>query len=363
MKKYITLAFVLSAALLSTAQDATQLLPERYNDYALNYYLPKTVAEIEFVATKTTCKAGPYYEYAQKYLGTTDVITQDIDIWNLERASIISRGVANTDNRFQLTFKPGQLPYIFVDSEGTILSINTHPNAFTPDSFPIVAPDIINNIDMNSALSGEILMAGSTAKMAEVAAKQIYYIRECRMDLLTGNADNVPADGEALKIIIDRLDQQEAALTALFVGTRQVSHVTKIVKYAPQEDISNEVILRFSDQLGFVDANDLSGAPIYLNINITQQGEYPVDNKGVEKRVPKGAIAYNIPGKAMITIAYDNQTIAEKELQVAQLGVIFGIDPNLLTTKKSPTFVVFNPTTGGIAEIGVISEEETSINE
>ena len=48
-----------------------------------------------------------------------------------------------------------------------------------------------------SVFSEELLMAGSTAKQAEVAAKQIYRIRESRMNILTGDADNLPPDGEA----------------------------------------------------------------------------------------------------------------------------------------------------------------------
>ena len=63
--------------LLSVAQDMVKLVPDKVNEYALNYYLPYTVADIEFVATKTVCKAGPYYKYAKKYLGVTDIVTED----------------------------------------------------------------------------------------------------------------------------------------------------------------------------------------------------------------------------------------------------------------------------------------------
>ena len=63
-------------------------------------------------------------------------------------------------------------------------------------------------------------MAGSTAKQAEVAAKQIYRIRESRMNILTGDADNLPPDGEAMKLVIQQLEEQEKALTNLFTGIR-----------------------------------------------------------------------------------------------------------------------------------------------
>ena len=59
-------------------------------------------------------------------------------------------------------------------------------------------------------------MAGSTSRQAEVAAKQIYRIRESRLDILTGEADNLPPDGDAMKLVIQQLEAQEQALSQLF---------------------------------------------------------------------------------------------------------------------------------------------------
>ena len=176
------------------------------------------------------------------------------------------------------------------------------------------------------------------------------------MDILTGEADNMPADGESLRIIIEQLDQQEQALSSMFTGTTSIEYTTKRIKFTPTTDITNQVVMRFSEHLGFVDTNDLCGAPIYLSVTITERGQYPLDNKGVIKKVPKGALAYNIPGKANMTLQFEGETLAYKELNVAQLGVVFGLDPSLLTHKKQPTFVIFDPTTGGIMQMGVITE-------
>ena len=356
MKHGILTTLILGMALLATAQDVVQLRPEKFNDYALNYYLPKTVTEIEFVASKTTRKAGEYYQYARKYLGISDVITEDSETWHLESATITSRGEANTDERYQLTFKSGQTPYIFVSEEHTILSVNTAPDTNITTTATAANQDVINDIDSSKALSSDILMSGSIAKMAEMAAKQIYRIRESRMDILTGDADNMPADGESLRIVIEQLEQQEQALTALFEGTTSVEYVTKKMVYTPTDNVENQVVLRFSEHLGFVDASDLCGAPIYLSVDVTERGEYPLDNKGVVKKVPKGALAYNIPGKIDISLHFDSKTLAREELSVAQLGVVFGLDPALLSRKKERTYVVFDPTTGGITQIGSATE-------
>lgn len=53
-------------------------------------------------------------------------------------------------------------------------------------------------------------MSNSSAKMAELVAKEIYSIRESRNALLRGEADNMPKDGAQLKLMLDNLNQQTA---------------------------------------------------------------------------------------------------------------------------------------------------------
>lgn len=337
--------------LLSVAQDMVKLVPDKFNEYALNYYLPYTVADIEFVATKTVCKAGPYYKYAKKYLGVTDIVTEDSETWAIERVCMVPRGIADTENRYQLTFKSGQTPYIYVNPDGLIYSINAEPE-IADLSCPPVAPDEPDSIDVSKVFSEELLMSGSIAKMAEVAAKQIYRIRESRLDLLTGDVDKMPADGDSFKLIIAQLDAQEAALTALFLGTKSVERVVKRVEYCPEDDVESEILFRFSDFLGFVDADDLSGAPVSISVTVTEKGEYPVDNKGNIVELPKKALAYTIPGKAVIAISYDGRTYVEEELPIAQLGVVYGLDSSWFVDKKAPANAVFDATTGALLRLG-----------
>lgn len=352
MKRKLFIPLVCCALpLLSVAQDMVKLVPDKFNEYALNYYLPYTVADIEFVATKTVCKAGPYYKYAKKYLGVTDIVTEDSETWTIERVCMVPRGIADTENRYQLTFKSGQTPYIYVNPDGLIYSINAEPE-IADLSCPPVAPDEPDSIDVSKVFSEELLMSGSIAKMAEVAAKQIYRIRESRLDLLTGDVDKMPADGDSFKLIIAQLDAQEAALTALFLGTKSVERVVKRVEYCPEDDVESEILFRFSDFLGFVDADDLSGAPVSISVTVTEKGEYPVDNKGNIVELPKKALAYTIPGKAVIAISYDGRTYVEEELPIAQLGVVYGLDSSWFVDKKAPANAVFDATTGALLRLG-----------
>ena len=107
------------------------------------------------------------------------------------------------------------------------------------------------------------------------------------MDLSTGDSDQKPADGEALKLMLQQLDEQERNLTALFMGTTQTQTVVKHFTWIPQGETANEVVFRISDISGIVGKTDLSGDPIYINLKITEKGELPVDAKGKSKKCRK----------------------------------------------------------------------------
>ena len=69
-------------------------------------------------------------------------------------------------------------------------------------------------------------------------------------------------------------------------------------------------------------------------------------------------MAYNIPGKVSLKIEYRGKTFCDAIIPSAQHGVVFGIDPKLFTDKKAPAYLLFEPTTGAIKELGAISIEK-----
>ena len=164
--------------------------------------------------------------------------------------------------------------------------------------------------------------------------------------------EGMRSTGESFKLIMQQLDEQEAALTALFMGTTQTETVVKHIDYIPVEEVTNEVVFRISDLYGIVNAENLSGTPVYLTLKITEEGQLPIDNKGNIKQMPKNAVAYAIPGKAEITLSNEGKTLFKENLPIAQFGVIFGLDPSIFTDKKNPSCATFYPQTGAIRQIG-----------
>lgn len=220
------------------------------------------------------------------------------------KISLINRGLPDADNTYIVEFKQGTVaPYAYLTEDGLLCSINAE---YTPVESELDAvkknkgPQ--QKVTDTSVFSEELLMAGSTAKQAEVAAKQIYRIRESRLNILTGEADNLPPDGEAMKLVIQQLEEQEKALTNLFTGilTKETEHYE--VSIIPHDNLDKEVLFRFSKQLGIVDADDLGGTPVYMNLKATERAPI-LDAKEAEKKDKslKG-IVYNVPGKASIEI-------------------------------------------------------------
>lgn len=323
------------------------------NDYGVTYSLPKTQLVVDAEVTKITYKAGPYYPYAEKYLGVKSVITEDAVAYELGKVKLLNKGIPDQDNTYVISFKQGTVaPYAYLTKEGLLCSINAE---YTPDKEADKVNEASNEkrvvASNTSVLSEELLMAGSTAKQAEVAAKQIYRIRESRMNILTGEADNLPPDGQAMKLVIEQLEQQERVLTNLFVGetTRVIEHYE--VTVTPTDDLEREVLFRFSEHLGIVDADDLGGTPVYMNLKAIDRAPQLEPKEAEKKEKMLKGVVYNVPGKASVELFTQKKTLYKGEVQVTEFGTQEALAPVMFEDKKAPVKVFFYPETGAIKQI------------
>lgn len=351
MKNLIIIAALLLGLPLAAQTKVVKKNAVKANNFGITYSLPKTSLIVEAEVTKVTCKAGPYYQYAEKYLAVQDAIAEDAVYYELGKVRLINRGVPDPDNTYIVEFKPGTVaPYAYLTEDGLLCSINTE---YVPAEEKAEKKAVAEKqgAAQNSVLSEELLMAGSTARQAEVAAKQIYRIRESRMDILTGEADNLPPDGEAMKLVIQQLEAQEQTLSHLFTGTTEKMTDLYEVSIIPSDELDKEVIFRFSKQLGIVDADDLGGAPVYMNLIATERAPQ-LDPKEAEKKEKslKGII-YNVPGKAKVEITMGKRILYKGEAQITQFGTQEGLAPVMFEDKKAPVKISFYPETGAIKQI------------
>lgn len=353
---------LLSLALLSpstlSAQQTKLLTADKHNEYGLVYTLPKTEVNIEVTARHTVRMAGPYWQYAKRYFGTDNVIREDEEIWEITDVRISTTGVPDDSQQYLMQLKPGSLTYIAVSEDGMLRGINTEPSplptpvAYRP-SAPLQLPSVKEYLDF---VNEDFLSSQSSAKQAQLLSETLMEVRDSRLSLSRGTAETMPTDGRQLELMLESLGRQEAALGRAFTGCEGSETVTRHFSFIP-EDEGSVTLFRMSDFAGFVEKDDLSGWEVKADVSIIAHPELPKDEKGVEKKLPKDAVIYALPGTATVSVSCKDETIGETEVQIAQFGTLFGLSPALFTDKKAPSCATFDPATGAIETLGVKSND------
>lgn len=365
MNRLLSISILSAAALMSVsaaAQTTRKLSATKANEYAVVYTLPVTSVDITISAEKTVETPGEFALYAKRYLNENPILNKSTR-WQLGEAVITPVATPDTEERYAVTLKGGTGTFVMVNDMNLPVSINDE--SYEPESgaakLPVARaaePTILEQPVARQAQTEEMIQSRSSVKRAEFAAAKIYELRTNRNEVVSGQADAMPSDGNAMKLALSTIDRQEEALTAMFIGTRATStvvetfHVNLPQAVQPGSQLEKILVARLSATEGIVGTDDLSGAPIYLTVTPLSVGEMPVNDKGETLTFPKGGVAYRIPGTARLTLTCNGKTIAEKTISVAQYGVVFGVDPALFTNKKAPSYARFDPMTGALLEIG-----------
>lgn len=360
MKSLLTILIAAISILPAAAQQTKLLTADKHNEYGLIYSLPVTALQIEVTARHTVSKSGPFHQYAKRFIGADKVISSDSEYWEVISVNVTPYGVADPDSRYLMQLKPGAVTFIAVDEDGMLLAINENPQPTTTTLKNAGKETTLRQPDINAYLqyvNEDFIASKSSAKQAQMLAESLMEVRDAKISLTRGTAETMPTDGRQLELMLNSLSDQEATMTAAFTGITYTEEESRIFTFTPQAN-GREVLFRLSDCDGFTTADDLSGKPVYLNVKITAQPELPVDAKGEEKKLPKDAVMYNIPGAALISISAAEKKLWEKELEFAQFGTEFGLNPSLFSAKKGRSYAIFDPTTGALVKLGELPEQQ-----
>ena len=331
--------------------------------FGVTYMLPQTEIKIEAEATRQHYEPGQFSKYAERYLRLRDVKQEAETSWTLDEVKVNIVGVPDPSNIYFVEMKDRTTaPLMELTADGIVRSINLPFSGDKKVEQPQAKQQEDETLpDPRTFLTEEILMTNSTAKMAELVAREIYSIRESKNALLRGEAENLPKDGAQLQIMLDNLNKQEKAMVQMFEGkvTTETHHFTKRVT---PEEMSNHVVFRFSKKLGFVEADDLAGEPVELTIvNKQLIPEQPAEPEGKSSRSiisiltngNKSAIegvAYNVPGKADVKLTYQHKDIINTELSLTQFGTREYLADQLFN-RNTVTQVLFDVNTGALLKI------------
>lgn len=345
------LALCMSMASASAQTEVAPFVPGSTVE-GVTYFLPRTAFRVTIVAEKTTTTPGDFYKYADRFLRIKNVPAEQSVQWTLKSITLEPFGKPDKDKAFSIKLKGKTVaPLVGLSRDGLLLSINTDAKETELPELPKgekgKAPE-----NARAYMTQEMLTAGSTAKMAELCAQEIYDIRDSKNALIRGEADNTPKDGAQLKLMLEQLDKQASALESLFIGTRQTDTEVFSLFYDPQKETDRDILFRFSQKLGVVDADNLAGEPVAATVKVMENIPAMVPSEEAEKKKAKmeRGVYYNVPARTKVSIKYGDKEYADIETPMAQFGTVEMLS-NILFDKKTTTQVTFFQTTGGTKDV------------
>lgn len=345
MKK---LFFTLGISLLLTSITAQEPTNVTEGQSQLIYSLPVTELVFDLEVEKTSQIPGPYYQYSERYLATNQVIVEAKTTYKLKNTSLNTNALPDPQRTYAIPeSKFTALQQITVNKKGLLTGINceatsTAKKEIKKEKKEIYAHNVLNVLP----LTEEYLMAGSTARLAEGAAKQIYRIRESRISLLTGDLEHMPADGASIKTMLTELNRMEKELTELFTGKTRTETIHHSIRVTPREAADKMLLFRVSAHKGLVDVNDLSGAPYFINIVPQKQNTQPANPKA---KKTKTALYSILPAQTTVSMSDGVNIILSQNIAMPQFGILIPLSEELF--KNADTKLCVDPNTGRMLQM------------
>ena len=358
IRKIALTAGLLISAITISAQGLSSAYQPGVTQDGVSYWLPKTMITVTVTAQKQTFKPGEFSRYAERYLRLSNVKDKAEEVWSISDVKITTTGIPDKDKLYTLAFPAkGNRPYFELTDDGVISAVNVRKKQEPVQMTQKPAQKEVKKISPQEYMTEEILMASSTAKMAELTAKEIYNIRESRNNITRGQADFVPTDGESLKFMLESLAAQEEALLTLFNGTNETEDVTFTINVTPDEAVNKQILFRFSSKLGVLPTDNLAGEPVWIDIVDKKMGDSynmdPDQQKKLQaaKSKKEGTfLYYRLPGRATVRIYNNRANFVEQDVKMAQFGSVEVISTTLMG-KMADAKITFDTNTGAVLTI------------
>ncbi len=306
------------------------------------YALPKTSVKLYVEATHEVFTAGPYAKFASKYLGF-EVPVDNKESYALKTVDLrwfVEADAAQT-NTVSLKDSKGTTNFLAMTATGLVSMFEQNTTAAAvPWRFANGArTQEFNNRGHESHLAKENTTFYKTVKTdkgyervpvqqsqvveknierrAEETANAIYSLRKKRMDLLTGDADNVPA-GDALRAALEEINRLEQEYLSLFVGKSSVDVQSATFEVVPDPKQAKQlyIVFRLSDTEGLLAPDNMAGRPIVIELVAGKKTMMPiVEEKGKFMR-------YCIPEVVQARLLDGQRLLLQTRIPVYQLGQV-----------------------------------------
>ena len=348
MAKHILAAA--AAAILSILFPASPAKAQANPEGTVVYALPKTTVTLKVTAEKETFLAGPYAQFARKYLGN-DARTKDAVTYSIKSLDMVPYVEADMDNTYTVNLSAKDASssgFLQMCSQGLIALSDSYTGKAEAWRFPSVASnDRFNGKEGSGNLTTSTttlyrnektadgfrrvavqqseVVEKSLEKKAAEAAQTIFNLRKSRIQIITGDTD-ATFSGEALKAAIDEITRLEEEYLTLFYGITERSLQTMNFDVTPDPAAKRQmyVAFRISDTDGLLPADDPTGRPVVLQVILPGESREPLQDASTRKSTRK-QIYYRIPATSTVRILDGEQMILQSRIPVYQLGTLTSI--------------------------------------
>ncbi len=349
------LSSILLVILISNVIALAQTQVRRYavtseTDYGIIYRLPKTELDIVVTIKAEQYQKGEYFAYAQRLLNAKPS-PQNQTSYSIAKLECKVIGVADLDKQYLVKFEKNSLaPCLYLKEGNVIASVNAKATAeeeAKKNIFQDQKPD-----QTLPSLPREYRLATTKYQRAKLLANYIYELRETQNDILMGRAEKMPSDGEAMKLILKRLKQEETRASRLFLGDTTITYKEYHFRIEPEAaSMYDRMLFRFSPYWGIVGNDDLSGEPVLLNLEVIerQKALTPEDRQKLEEN---NGLIFNMPGIGEVRLRYQDEELLKTRVPLTQLGTIQSLNKQMFDLDEDKTTsVYFDSRTGAVTKI------------
>ncbi len=324
-------------------------LEPKDSESKLIYALPQTVLKVELTVREERSVPGPYWEYAERYLGLKEVVKNNSSRWSIWDVAVDVHSEVDPRHYYSLNVLDGTfdgsslIPYL---EQGTVLlgtetiheSLkgnglqSTHKanyiryedlgvsGNFEERTETMYKTIVTDTSFVQVPVQRTVVEQKSSSTKAREAADFLLELRTRRFEMLTGEYEVYP-DGEAMASSIHKLDQMEASYLSLFTGktiTKMMKRTWFIVPRAGNEASSYPLDI-FSNVLGFVPEDLMEGKALEVEIEPLGHTQKAGDYFSIAS-LPGNALIYRLPDVAELKINLGEEALAIHRITIYQSG-------------------------------------------
>jgi hypothetical protein len=357
MIKYFTVLLMLF--LVATNQLYSQMVVTKINDTKLDpdeegffYSLPRTGVSVEILVKKTQKIKGPYSEFADKYLGLSQVINMNSTEYEISAIRLSTYNEPDPANYYFVKNsgkkKDRQSLELFLSDRGALIGIgdtrkeeNTKkdqeigssgfdvPEVANPSLFERV-DTVIRRISVDTTtIEQKVFKKISSAKSPEQKAKEaadfVLKLDESMFNLINGYQE-VNYEKGTMEYMYKQMDELKNEYLELFKGVFGVTTETYAFNFIPKSSLDEQTttLCKFSLSKGILDKNSPLGDLVQMdirNLNNLSNIKLIIEQKSIENKEDKG-FHYCIPDEANVAVKVGGKILIESQFTINQFGVV-----------------------------------------